>query len=215
MIPGLSFPVLYSLTTRPIFLVPILLLVFTALWVGLAPWVLANGGVDTRTIFEEGVGGYGVVVTVTPGRPTEGLVHLTFRVSDAETEAIIKDATLELNAVPPAESELGEASFSIEKSEVNPDLYDVDVRLEAEGVWELELFIEGPRGREQVEIPLEVRGPASKIFAILIVVLAFPLLLALLEIWRRWDRRKKKSQRIEGWDVTETGDMEDSEEERT
>ena len=161
------------------------------------------------------MGGYGVVVTSTPGRPTEGLVHLTFSVSDAETEEIITDARLELTATPPAESELAEASFPIDKSDVNPDLYDVDVRLEAEGVWELGLFIDGSLGAEQVEIPLEVRGPASKIFAILIVVLAFPLLLALLEIWRRWDRRKKRAQQIEESDVINTGDMENSKEEST
>lgn len=186
-----------------------------ALWVGLAPEALANGGADTRTILEERVGGYGVVVTSTPGRPTEGLVHLTFSVSDADSGEVIQDAALELTANPPAESELTEASFAIDRSDINPDLYDVDIRLEAEGIWGLELTIDGPRGREQVAIPLEVRGPASKIFAILIVVLAFPLLLALLEIWRRWDRRKKKKQQIEGSGVRDNGDTENATEDST
>ena len=131
-------------------------------------------------------------------------MHFTFGVSDAETGEVVRDATLELTATPPGESELAEASFPIDTSEINPDLYDVDVRLEAEGVWGLELFIEGPRGEGRVDIPLEVRGPASKIFAILIVVLAFPLLLVLLEIWRRWDRRKKRRQQIEGADVNDS-----------
>ncbi len=179
-------------------------LVFAALWVGLAPQALANGGADTRVIFEEGVGGYGVIITSTPGRPTEGLVHLTFSVSDAESGAIIRDATLELVARPPADSGLAEASFPIGRSDVNPDLYDVDVRLEAEGVWDLGLSIDGSLGREEVVFPLEVRGPASRIFAILIVVLAFPVLLVLLEIWRRWDRRKKRARQNEGSGVVET-----------
>lgn len=181
-----------------------LLILIAALWIGFAPRALANGGADTRTIFEERVGDYGVVVTSTPGRPTEGLVHLTFSVSDAETGEVIRDAALELTANPPAESELTEASFVIDRSDINPELYDVDVRLEDEGIWELELTIDGPRGLEQVAIPLEVRGPASKIFAILIVVLAFPLLLVLLEIWRRWDRRKKKAQHAEDSDVIDS-----------
>ena len=182
------------MTTRPALLVFTFLIVFVALWVGLAPQVLANGGTDTRTIFDQRAGGYGVVVTSTPGRPTEGLVHLTFSVSDAETGEVIRDAALELTAKPPADSELAEASFLIDRSDINPDLYDVDVRLEAEGLWGLTLFIEAHRGEARVDFPLEVRGPASKIFAILIVVLAFPLLLVLLEIWRRWDRRKKRAQ---------------------
>ncbi len=183
-----------------------------ALWIGFAPRALANGGADTRTIFEERVGDYGVVVTSTPGRPTEGLVHLTFSVSDAETGEVIRDAALELTANPPAESELTEASFVIDRSDINPDLYDVDVRLEDEGIWALGLSIDGPLGLATVEVPLEVRGPASKIFAILIVVLAFPLLLVLLEIWRRWDRRKKRAQHIEGSGVEDT---ESSGEEKT
>lgn len=192
------------MTTRPVLLSTAFLVILAGLWVGLAPKALANGGADTRTIFEERVGDYGVVVTSTPGRPTAGLVHFTFSISDAETGAIVTDAALELSTTPPPESELTEASFQISKSELNPDLYDVDVRLEAEGTWELELTIEGPRGREQVAIPLEVRGPASKIFAILIVVLAFPLLLVLLEIWRRWDRRKKRAQHAEDSDVIDS-----------
>ena len=187
-------PIFHPLTTRPALLVFTFLIVFVALWVGLAPQALANGGVDTRTIFDERVVGYGVVVTSTPGRPTEGLVHLTFSVSDAETGEVIRDAALELTAKPPTDSELAEASLPIDRSDINPDLYDVDVRLEAEGLWGLTLFIEGPRGEARLDFPLEVRGPASKIFAILIVVLAFPLLLVLLEIWRRWDRRKKRAQ---------------------
>ena len=198
------FPTFLPLRTRPILLLSAFLVVLAALWVGLAPRVLANGGADTRTIFEERVGGYGVVVTSTPGRPTEGLVHLTFSVSDADSGEVIRDAALELTANPPAESELTEASFVIDRSDINPDLYDVDVRLEAEGIWELELMIDGPLGPGQVAIPLEVRGPASKIFAILIVVLAFPLLLALLEIWRRWDRRKKRTQQTEVSDVVDS-----------
>lgn len=203
------------MTTRPALLFSTFLVVFAASWVGLVPPALANGGADTRTIFEERVGGYDVVVTSTPGRPTEGLVHLTFSVSDVETGAIVTDATLELIATPPAESVMAEASLPIDKSDINPDLYDVDVRLEEEGVWELGLFIEGPRGSAQAEIPLEVRGPASKIFAILIVVLAFPMLLALLEIWRRWDRRKKKAQQVGGQDVRNSGVSENSKENST
>ena len=198
------FPIFHPLTTRPALVFSTLLVVFAALWVGLAPQALANGGADTRTIFEGRVGGYGVVVTSTPGRPTEGLVHFTFGVSDAETGEVVRDASLELIATPPRESELAEASFPIDTSEINPDLYDVDVRLEAEGVWGLELLIEGPRGEGRVGIPIEVRGPASKIFAILIVVLAFPLLLVLLEIWRRWDRRKKRAQQNRSTDVNDS-----------
>ena len=195
------------MTTRPVLLSFAFLVILAGLWVGLAPKALANGGADTRTIFEERVGDYGVVVTSTPGRPTEGLVHLTFSVSDADSGEVIRDAALELTANPPAESELTEDSFVIDKSDINPDLYDVDIRLEAEGIWELGLTIDGPRGREQVAIPLEVRGPASKIFAILIVVLAFPLLLVLLEIWRRWDRRKKRAQQAEDPDVIDSEAM--------
>lgn len=206
------FYISHFLTTRLAHLLTFLLTVFAALWVGLVPQVMANGGVDTRTIFEERVGAYGVVATSTPGRPTEGPVHLTFSVSDAETGETVTDAAIELTVTPPAESELTEASFSVDRSEVNPDLYDVDVRLEAEGVWRLGLSIEGPRGAAEMEFPLEVRGPASKIFAILIVVLAFPALLVLLEIWRRWDRRKRKERQIEGTDVLETEESEVSKE---
>ena len=91
----------------------------------------------------------------------------------------------------------------------------MDVRLEAEGEWGLGLSIEGPRGAAQAEFSLEVRGPASRIFAILIVVLAFPVLLVLLEIWRRWDRRKRRARQIEGSGVEDTGEKENAKEEST
>ena len=173
-----------------------------------APRALANGGVDTRTIFEEQVEGYQVVVTSTPGNPTEGLVHFTFRISDAANEEVITGAALSLSVTPPADSELEANSFGINRSTVNPDLYDVNVDLEAEGVWTLGLSIDGPLGTVEASFPLEVRGPASKIFAILIVVLAFPLLLAMLEIWRRWDRRRKRARQNGGSDVIDTDTLE-------
>ena len=173
-----------------------------------APRALANGGVDTSTIFEEQVEGYQVVVTSTPGNPTEGLVHFTFSISDAATQEIITGAALALSVTPPEDSELEPNSFGIDRSTVNPDLYDVNVDMDAEGVWTLALSIDGPIGTAEASFPLEVRGPASKIFAILIVVLAFPLLLAMLEIWRRWDRRRKRARRNGGSDVIDTDTLE-------
>ena len=181
-----------------------ILVIFGALTVVGAPRVLANGGVDTRTIFEEQVEGYQVVVTSTPGNPTEGLVHLTFRISDPATQEVITEAALSLSVTPPEESGLEANSFSINRSTVNPDLYDVNVDMEAEGVWTLGLSIDGPLGLAEASFPLEVRGPASKIFAILIVVLAFPILLAMLEAWRRWDRHRKRAQQNGGSDVIDT-----------
>ena len=185
-----------------------ILVAFGALIVAGAPQALANGGVDTSTIFEEQVEGYQVVVTSTPGNPTAGLVHFTFSISDAATREIITGAALALSVTPPEDSELEPNSFSIDRSTVNPDLYDVNVDMDAEGVWNLALLIDGPIGTAEASFPLEVRGPASKIFAILIVVLAFPLLLAMLEIWRRWDRRRKRARRNGGSDVIDTDTLE-------
>ena len=185
-----------------------ILVTFGALMVVVAPRALANGGVDTSTIFEEQVEGYQVVVTSTPGNPTEGLVHFTFSISDAATREIITGAALALSVTPPEDSELEPNSFGIDRSTVNPDLYDVNVDMEAEGLWNLRLSIDGPLGTAEARFGLEVRGPASKIFAILIVVLAFPLLLAMLEIWRRWDRRRKRARRNGGSDVIDTDTLE-------
>ena len=185
-----------------------ILVTFGALMVVVAPRALANGGVDTSTIFEEQVEGYQVVVTSTPGNPTKGLVHFTFSISDPATQEIITGAALSLSVTPPEDSELEPNSFGIDRSTVNPDLYDVNVDMDAEGVWTLALSIDGPLGPAEASFPLEVRGPASKIFAILIVVLAFPLLLAMLEIWRRWDRRRKRARRNGGSDVIDTDTLE-------
>ena len=181
-----------------------ILVTFGVLMVAGAPQASANGGVDTSTIFEEQVEGYQVVVTSTPGNPTAGLVHFTFSISDSATEEVITGAALALSVTPPEESGLEPNSFGIDRSTVNPDLYDVNVDMDAEGVWTLALSIDGPLGPAEASFPLEVRGPASKIFAILIVVLAFPLLLAMLEVWRRWDRRRKRAQQNGGSDVVDT-----------
>ena len=185
-----------------------ILVTFGALIVAGVPQALANGGVDTRTIFDEQVEGYQVVVNSTPGNPIEGLVHFTFSISDPDTQEVITGAALSLSVTPPEESGLEANSFSIERSTVNPDLYDVNVDMEAEGVWDLVLSIDDPLGTAEARFALEVRGPASKIFAILIVVLAFPLLLAMLEIWRRWDRRRKRARQNGGSDVIETDTLE-------
>ena len=195
-------------TTRTAFLFIGILVTFGALMTAGAPQVLANGGVDTRTIFDEQVEGYQVVVTSTPGNPTEGLVHFTFRISDPNTQEAITEAALSLSVTPPEESGLEANSFGINRSTVNPDLYDVNVDMEAEGVWILALSIDGPLGTAEASFPLEVRGPASKIFAILIVVLAFPILLAMLEAWRRWDRRRKRARQNGGSDVIDTDTLE-------
>ncbi len=195
-------------TTRTAFLFIGILVTFGALMIASASQALANGGVDTRTIFDEQVEGYQVVVTSTPGNPTEGLVHFTFSISDPATQEVITEAALSLSVTPPEESGLEANSFGINRSTVNPDLYDVNVDMEAEGVWTLGLSIDGPLGLAEASFPLEVRGPASKIFAILIVVLAFPLLLAMLEIWRRWDRRRKRARRNGGSDVIDTDTLE-------
>ena len=192
------------LIPRTAFLFIGILITFGALMAAGAPQVLANGGGDTSTIFEEQVEGYEVVVTSTPGNPTAGLVHFTFSISDAATQEIITGAALALSVTPPEDSELEPNSFSINRSTVNPDLYDVNVEMDAEGVWTLALSIDGPLGPAEASFPLEVRGPASKIFAILIVILAFPILLAMLEVWRRWDRRRKKAQQNSGLDVVDT-----------
>ena len=194
----------FLVTPRTALLFIGILIAFGALMVAGAPQALANGGVDTDTIFDEQVEGYQVVVTSTPGNPTEGLVHFTFSISDASTREVITGAALALSVTPPEESGLEPNSFSIDRSTVNPDLYDVNVDMEAEGVWTLALSIDGPLGPAEASFPLEVRGPASKIFAILIVVLAFPLLLAMLEVWRRWDRRRKRALQIGGSDVVDT-----------
>ena len=146
-----------------------ILVTFGALMIVGAPEALANGGVDTSTIFEEQVEGYQVVVTSTPGNPTEGLVHFTFSISDPATQEVITEAALSLSVTPPEESGLEPNSFGIDRSTVNPDLYDVNVDMDAEGVWTLALSIDGPLGTAEASFPLEVRGPASKIFAILIV----------------------------------------------
>ncbi len=185
-----------------------ILVTFGALMIVGAPEALANGGVDTSTIFEEQVEGYQVVVTSTPGNPTEGLVHFTFSISDPATQEVITEAALSLSVTPPEESGLEANSFGINRSTVNPDLYDVNVDMEAEGVWTLGLSIDGPLGTVEASFPLEVRGPASKIFAILIVVLAFPILLAMLEAWRRWDRRRKRARQNDGSDVIDTDTLE-------
>ena len=77
--------------------------------------------------------------------------------------------------------------------------------MEAEGLWNLSTVPSMDRiGTAEARFGLEVRGPASKIFAILIVVLAFPILLAMLEVWRRWDRRRKRAQQNGGSNVIET-----------
>ena len=185
-----------------------ILVIFGALIVTGAPRALANGGVDTRTIFDEQVERYQVVVTSTPGNPTEGLVHFTFSISDPATQEVITEAALSLSVTPPEESGLEANSFGINRSTVNPDLYDVNVDMEAEGVWTLGLSIDGPLGTVEASFPLEVRGPASKIFAILIVVLAFPILLAMLEAWRRWDRHRKRAQQNGGSDVIDSDTLE-------
>ena len=198
------FPSHLRVTPRVALLFIGILVAFGALMAAGAPQALANGGVDTSTIFEEQVEGYQVVVTSTPGNPTEGLVHFTFRISDAATQEVITEAALSLSVTPPEESGLEANSFAINRSTVNPDLYDVNVDMDAEGLWILGLSIDGPLGTAEASFPLEVRGPASKIFAILIVILAFPILLAMLEVWRRWDRRRKRARRNGGSDVVDT-----------
>ena len=191
-------------TPRTALLFIVILVAFGALMAVGAPQALANGGGDTSTIFEEQVEGYEVVVTSTPGNPTAGLVHFTFSISDAATQEIITGAALALSVTPPEDSELEPNSFGIDRSTVNPDLYDVNVDMDAEGVWILALSIDGPLGRRRGQFSSRGPGPGQQDFRNTHSCPGFPPSFGMLEVWRRWDRRRKRAQQNGGSDVVDT-----------
>ena len=158
--------------------------------------VYANGDSNTRTIFEMESEPYSVKVTATPSYPSIGPLHLTVFLNSINQNDLPSEANISLTVNPPIGSGLGPLVYPVSSSSINPELYDVDISLEVEGEWVLDFYIQGTLGDFSFTCPLEVVDRGSSIFAIAIVVAAFPALILSLETWRRWDRRRKRNNQL-------------------
>ena len=157
---------------------------------------LANGA-GHEVVKNAKAGPYELQVSILPGSPKVGNLHLSILVKNAETGAAITDATVMVAATGP----LGATNVSPMQA-VNtpqgPQFYDVDIPLDTAGKWTLTVDTDSSLGKANLGLSLEVaqsRGTSLLWMAAgIVAALAFGLgTWDMLRSRRR--RRKQKTSR--------------------
>lgn len=151
--------------------------------------VLANGA--TRELFKnERAGPYELQVGILPGRPKVGNLHLSILITDAESRGAVTNATVSV-AVEGPEASTSIGPVPARNTFQNPRFYDVDLLLDAEGSWLLNMKIDGDQGLADLEFPFEVTSSGGVSLAL---VAAVTIACLAVSIWG-WDRIKGRRRR--------------------
>ncbi len=148
--------------------------------------VSANGA--ARPVVQDArAGPYQLQVSILPGSPKVGNLHLSIQVEDAANETIITDAAVLVAAQGPAgAANVGplQAVTTLE----SPQSYEVDIPLDTVGRWTVTLETDSRLGQASLDIPLDVTEPDGLPVAWLAAGLAAALALVVWT-WRRTRRR--------------------------
>ena len=175
-----------------------------ARWLLLAAVVYAAGGTEPPGVHANGAtkelvrseraGPYELRVSISPGTPRVGNLHLSIQVKDAARGEILTRGAVTVTANGP-EGATDVGPVRANTSPDSPQFYDIDIPLDAVGRWNFTLDIEGELGDAVLEVPLDVSGAEG---FNLIFLLAVAIALLALAIWtwdrvrgRRWRRGQK------------------------
>ena len=171
-------------------MVALILMISTIVPLNQSP-VLANGA--TRELVKnQRVGPYELQVGILPGGPKVGNLHISILITDAESGNLVTDATVSVLAQGP-EGSTRIGPVPAPNTPQNPQFYDVDISLDAEGSWAVTLEIDAAQGTENLEVPLEVTSGGGISLAL---VAAAAIALLAVSIWA-WDRIKSRRRRRE------------------
>ena len=150
---------------------------------------MANGG--TRTLVkDEKAGPYELRVGISPGAPTVGVMHLSVIVRDPVGDKAITGATVMVSVTGP-EGATPFGPVPALSTPNAPEFYDLNIPLDAEGAWALDLMIDGPLGPGNLVLPLQVTSSGG--FSLVFLAAAAIALLA-ASVWT-WDRIKRRGQK--------------------
>ena len=150
---------------------------------------LANGG--TRPLVTDARSGpYELRVGIFPGRPKVGNLHLSIFVKDAEAGSSITNATVTVTLTGP-EGATNVGPVQATTTPQNPGLNEVDVPLDIEGSWTLNLKTNSHLGRADLDLPLEVAEPQG-LDVIYPLVGSVAVLALAFWAWDRFGGRRKR-----------------------
>ena len=169
---------------RPVWIIPLLLPLLLAAGIGIgvldAGIALANGRATLIASQEQGP--YRVEVSILPGRAVVNNTHLSVRVVELSSAAILTAAQVQVSATGPADA-AGQAAVLgpiAAANDVLPQFFEATLPFTVPGAWEMRISVATEAGQETFRVPLEVR-PGGQINLILVAAIAVAVLA--LSIW--------------------------------
>jgi hypothetical protein len=149
------------------------------LLIGLFFWpqqaVHANGG----TILTDGdKGPFNITLVASPSPPTpEVPVHLTLIVTRVNSNKPVNDASIIATPSMPGMAMPGVEPKRFLQTVARPNIYDVDIPVGMEGLWNMNLQIISPElGQTTFDVSFKVEKPAAPWGVIIGILVALPLL---------------------------------------
>ena len=170
-------------------LLGIILLVAAAATSPLRPDRVSANGATRLIVNDVKEGPYLFWVGVLPGSPKVGNLHLSILIQSAESEEIISDGQMIIQATGP---EFGMTAGPVRatNSPLNPQVFDADITLTALGAWTITLETVSELGEATLVMPLQVTEAGG--FNLLIVVVIVGLVVAIGSLgWSQMQQRKR------------------------
>lgn len=178
---------------RDIFRVLLVILVVLAFLI--APSFLAGGktalanGAAHAVVKNAKAGPYELQVSILPGIPKVGNLHLSILVKNVEAGTTITDATVTVEATGPA----GATNLNPVKATntlQSPQFYDLDMNLDKEGRWTLIVVTDSALGKASLGLSLEV-SPSGGFNMLWIAVGVVASLTLGFGVWDRIHSRRR------------------------
>ncbi|MBI4203104.1 MAG: hypothetical protein HY532_08345 [Chloroflexi bacterium] len=155
-------------------------------WLWGSTTVSANGFLATE-IYQGRQGPYVLTARAIAPQVVRGNVHLSLVLQDAATQRLVSSVPVLVQARGPEGDMPGPVAAYHELS--TPQYYDVDLRMETLGMWQVDVIVQGPEGETQFTFPLQVEEPVVSWSAIsgmlVLVLLLLPLAFMGLRVLRR------------------------------
>ncbi len=153
----------------------------------LAPLALANGG--TIQVASRPAGPYTVTVFTSPSPIRVGTVDVSVLVQHSGIEKLVQDARVTVTIEPVGRSGTRRTLEATHEQATNKLYYAANIDLPAEGWWWIGVDVAGAEGEGSVSFQVEAVGAnLLEDPPVLILVMAVPLLLGVLWLWRSGDR---------------------------
>ena len=104
---------------------------------------------------EELLGPYKLHITISPGNPTIGTLHLGLEIRNNNTDSLVADATVIVTTKNPQNNtRLGPVQAYNPPTELGQ--HEIDIPIDIVGEWVVSLLVESSLGKHSLELPVHV-----------------------------------------------------------